>query len=82
MDADPLSIVSGELDHRPEVAILLALVSEAAEQAGEGVLRRWARTSGPAGAPLDMLLRRDFAAFEAALGELGDRGLIIRRRER
>jgi hypothetical protein len=40
LDADPLEVVSGELDHRPELPILLDLLAEAQEQAGVPVLRR------------------------------------------
>ena len=41
------------------------------------ILRRWLRTAGPRGRPLDMLLARDFAAFEDALGDLAERGYRI-----
>jgi hypothetical protein len=43
------------------------------------VLRRWVRAGGPAGRPLDLLLERDFGAFEDALATLADRGFVIRR---
>src|SRR4051794_5052256 len=46
---DPLSVIAGELDDKPQLPILLALTEEAAEQAGEAVLRRWLRASGPGG---------------------------------
>lgn len=82
LDADPLSVLSGGLDDALEVTILLALTAEAAERAGDGVLRRWLRASTRHGAPLDMLLRRDFSAFEDALAELAERGFVISRRER
>jgi len=75
LDADPLEVVSGDLDHRPELPILLDLVSEH-EESG---LRRWLRTEGPAGRPIDLLLTRDFAAFENALAVFRDRGFVIRR---
>ncbi|GAC1583988.1 MAG: hypothetical protein NVS3B18_16910 [Candidatus Dormibacteria bacterium] len=78
LDADPLTLLSGQLEHRPELPILLTLLGEAAEQAGPAVLRRWVRASGPAGRPIDALLRRDFAAFEDALGALADRGFVLR----
>lgn len=71
-------MLAGELDHRPEIPILLALLDEAAEQVGAPVLRRWVRRTGPAGRPLDLLLARDFTAFEAALGTLGERGFVLR----
>ncbi len=75
---DPLTLLSGQLDHRGELPILLDLVNEASEEAGEGVLRRWIRIKGPAGRPLDALMARDFAAFEDALAELRARGFIVR----
>ena len=34
LDVDPLSVISGELDHKPQLAILLALTEEAGERAG------------------------------------------------
>ena len=42
------------------------------------MLRRWVRAGGPAGRPLDLLLARDFGAFEDAVGELLQRGLVVR----
>jgi hypothetical protein len=73
LDADPLEVLSGELDHKPELPILLDLLEE-----HEG-LARWVRTEGPNGRPIDLLLRRDFAAFENALATLAERGFVIRR---
>ena len=78
LDVDPIAVISGELDHRPEVPILLVLTAEAAEAIGAQPLRRWVRTSGPRGRPLDLLLQRDFAAFEDAVGELSQRGFVVR----
>ena len=78
LDADPLTLLSGQLDHRPELPILLDLLAEPAEQAGPTVLRRWVRASGPSGVPIDALMRRDFGAFEDALADLADRGFVIR----
>ena len=77
LDADPLSVITDELDHRPEVGILLALTADT----DPGLLRRWLRASGPAGRPVDLLLRRDFAAFEDALDQLDRRGFVVRRRD-
>jgi hypothetical protein len=77
LDASPLELVSGEVDERAELAILLDLLGEAEERVGAGVLRRWVRTSGPGGRPVDDLRRRDFAAFEDALGDLADRGWVL-----
>jgi hypothetical protein len=78
LDADPLTLVSGQLDHRPELGILLDLLAEAEEQAGAPVLRRWVRATGPSGPPIDHLLTRDFAAFETDLATLADRGFVLR----
>ena len=78
LDVDPLSVISGELDHKPQLAILLALTEEAGERAGPQVLRRWVRAQGPSGRPLDSLLARDFGAFEDALGTLAERGFVLR----
>ncbi len=78
LDADPLAVITGELEHRPELPILLDLLAEAEERAGAPVLRRWVRAAGPAGRPLDMLLARDFGAFEDALGVLEERGFVLR----
>jgi hypothetical protein len=72
---DPLTVIAGDLDHKPELPLLLALT----EDHDAGLLRRWLRSAGPAGRPLDLLLRRDFAAFEDALAVLAERGYVIRR---
>ena len=78
LDVDPLSVISGDLDHKPQLPILLALTEEASERVGAGVLRRWVRASGPTGVPLDHLLARDFGAFEDDLQSLADRGFVVR----
>jgi hypothetical protein len=78
LDVDALTLLSGQLDHRVELPILLDLLAEARERAGAAVLRRWVRAHGPAGRPIDALLRRDFAAFEDAAAELGNRGFVLR----
>lgn len=80
LGADPLMVLSGQLDHRPELPILLGLLAGPAEQAGPGILRRWVRAAGPAGCPLDALLQRDFPAFERAVEELAARGFVLRAR--
>jgi hypothetical protein len=77
LDADPLSLIAGEQDARPEVRILLDLLADAEERAGAAVLRRWVRASGPAGRPLDSLLARDYAGFEDQLGTLAERGFVL-----
>jgi len=68
-------VVSGDLDHKPELPILLDLLGEHEDTS----LRRWVRATGPSGRPIDLLLRRDFAAFEDALATLAERGFVIRR---
>ena len=67
--------MSGDLDHKPELPILLDLLADHDETA----LRRWVRASGPQGRPIDLLLTRDFAGFESALATLAERGFVIRR---
>lgn len=76
LDVDPLTVLTGELDHKPEVPILLALT----EELDPAVLRRWLRANGPHGTPVDLLLRRDFAAFEDAVDDFRGRGMVIRAR--
>ncbi|MCU0313071.1 MAG: hypothetical protein MUC84_03295 [Solirubrobacteraceae bacterium] len=77
LDVDPITVITGELDHRPELPILLDLTAEADARLAPGVLRRWVRTTGPSGRPLDHLLARDFPAFEDAIGVLVERGFVI-----
>jgi hypothetical protein len=78
LDVDPLTLLSGQLDHRSELPILLSLLDEAADRAGPAVMRRWVRAAGPAGRPIEALQRRDFATFEDALAELAQRGFLLR----
>jgi hypothetical protein len=79
LGVDPLTLLSGQLDHRAELPILLDLLEEPAEQAGPSVLKRWVRAPGPAGRPIDALLSRDFGAFEDAIAALAQRGFVLRR---
>ncbi|HYF26654.1 MAG TPA: hypothetical protein VD931_13020 [Baekduia sp.] len=79
LGADPLSVISGDLEDKPQLPILLALTEEAAQRVHPDALRRWLRTSGPAGRPLDHLVAQDYAAFEDALDALARRGFVIRR---
>jgi hypothetical protein len=79
LDADPLTLLSGQLDHRPELGILLALLGEAEDRAGKAVLRRWVRATGRTGRPMDHLEAGDFQAFEADVEELSRRGFVLRR---
>ena len=57
LDVDPLTLLSGQLEHRPELPILLELLAEAEERAGAAVLRRWVRATGPHGKPIDRSCR-------------------------
>jgi hypothetical protein len=61
LDADPLSLIGDELDHRPELPILLALI----EDREPSLLQLWIRNGA-----IEHLLARDFAAFEDALEQL------------
>ena len=79
LGVDPLSLLSGQLEHRPELPILLALLDDASEQAAPAVLRRWVRASGPHGRPIELLLARDFGGFEDAVAELAANGFRLRR---
>ena len=78
LDVDPLSLLSGQLEHAAQLPILLDLLAESAARAAPGLLRRWVRAAGPAGRPVDALLARDFARFEDALDELSRRGFVLR----
>jgi hypothetical protein len=78
LDVDPLTLLSGQLEHRAELPILLDLLADASERAAPAALRRWVRTRGPNGRPLDALLAHDFGAFEDALADLADRGFVVR----
>jgi hypothetical protein len=78
LGADPLAIVAGDLEDKPQLPILLTLTEEAAERVHPDALRRWLRTTGPRGRPVDLLVARDYAAFEDALETLADRGFVIR----
>ena len=80
LGADPLSVVGGDLDDKPQLPILLALTEEAAERVQGDALKRWLRTAGPAGRPIDHLLAQDFTAFEDSLVKLHARGFVVRAR--
>ena len=79
LDATALELLGGELDHRPELQILLDLLADAEERAG-AALRRWVRASGPYGRPIELLTGRYFAAFEDAVEDLAQRGFVLRAR--
>ena len=80
LEVDPLALISGQLEHAHQLPILLDLLAEPRDRVGAPVLRRWLRAAGPQGRPLDALLQRDFARFEDALGELEDRGFVLKGR--
>lgn len=80
LEVDPLAVITNELDHRPELTILLALTAEAADRVGGAILRSWLRRSGPTGVPLEHLRARDFGAFEDDLAVLAERGYVLRSR--
>ena len=71
LDEDPLSVIAGDLEHKPELPLLLALT----DGIDEAVLRRWLRTG-----PVELLLAREFPAFEDAVEDLRARGLVLRAR--
>jgi hypothetical protein len=73
---DPLSILSGQADADPRLAILLALVADLDDRVSPVVLRAWARREPQ----LTHLLDGDFAAFEDDLATLRERGFTITRR--
>ncbi len=75
---DPLTLLSGQIEHRAELPILLGLLDESEQRAGAALLQRWVRASGPRGRPIEALLRRDFAAFEDAVEDLAERGFVLR----
>jgi hypothetical protein len=79
LDADALTLLSGQLEHATELRILLDLLGDARERVAPRALRAWVRAAGPHGRPIDALLSRDFATFEDALGELAERGFVVRR---
>ena len=75
LDTDPLTVITDELDHKPEIGLLLALTRDV----DPGLLRRWLRSTGAGGRrPVDLLLAGDFAAFEDALDLLVQRGFVLR----
>ncbi len=75
LDVDPLTLITDErLDHKPEVRILLDLTADLEPSA----LRRWVRAKGAHGRPIDLLLAREFGAFEDAVTDLRERGFVLR----
>lgn len=70
---DPISVIANDLDHRPELKVLLDLTADV----DASLLKRWLRRRGPSGTPIEHLRRRDFAAFEDALETLERKGFVI-----
>ena len=80
LDADALTLISGQLDHDQTLQILSDLLAEAQERTSPAALRSWMRATGQSGRrPVEMLTGRDFAAFEDALDELARDGFVVRR---
>ena len=78
LDEDPLTLLAGELEHKPELPILLDLLAEAEERGGARVLRGGGRPAAPRGRPRDALRARAFGAYENALATLAERGFVLR----
>ena len=81
LDADPLTLIAGELDHRPELPILLALDRGAAERVGEPSLPPLAareRARRPPGRPPARARLRGLRGRRSR--HLAERGFVIRRR--
>lgn len=74
LDVGPLELVGGALEHKPELPLLLALTEDVAQS---GALPRWLRAKGRHGRPIELLLARDFGAFETAVDDLRERGFVI-----
>ncbi len=75
----PVALLAGEADLLPQTAVLDALLRETAELVNGEALKRWLRTAGPAGRPLDHLVAHDYGAFEDALETLRSRGFVVRK---
>jgi hypothetical protein len=72
LGSDPISVITGEEDLRPEVRILLQLLEENPPP------RAWLRAGNPS--PLQRLLQQDFAGFEDALADYNENGFVLRNR--
>ena len=68
LNSDPIAVITGEEDQRPEVKILLELLTD------DPPPQAWIKTK------LHLLLQHDFAAFEDALAEYRERGFVVRKR--
>jgi hypothetical protein len=74
LGSDPIAVITGEEDMRPEIRILLVLLGD------DPPPRAWLRAGSPS--PLQRLLQQDFAGFEDALADYRERGFVISRRGR
>jgi len=73
LGSDPIAVITGEEDLRPEIRILLQLLEEDAGPPPKA----WLRAGSPS--PLQRLVQQDFAGFEDALADYRERGFVIRR---
>src|SRR2546421_13018309 len=64
LDVDPLTLLSGQLEHRAELPILLDLLDEAAEQAGPAGARGRGRAAGAARPPDRAPRKPDLCPFQ------------------
>jgi hypothetical protein len=72
LGSDPIAVITGEEDTRPEIQILLQLIEDNPPP------RAWLQAGHPS--PLQRLLDQDFAGFEDAYAEFNERGFILKRR--
>jgi len=70
LGADPLAVIAGEEDLRPEVHVLLQLLGD------DPPPRAWLTAGRPS--PLERLKAQDFGGFEDALSDYRERGFILR----
>src|SRR3954447_6134898 len=69
LGSDPIAVITGEEDLRPEIRILLQLLEDNPPP------RAWMRAGAPS--PLQRLLQQDFAGFEDALADYREQGFVI-----
>lgn len=72
-----IELLSGQLDHLPQLPLLLALTEDLSQSTAPGVLPGWVRSKGPHGRPIDLLVAQDFAGFERAVESFGERGFVV-----
>ena len=77
-DADPLSLIAGDLAHRPELRDPRVPHGGRGRARGRPAPAPLAARRRPGRAhPIDLLLAGDFAGFEDALAGLLERGLVL-----